>query len=1762
MPKFVGPIGSGPFGDSPYGSIPTIEGPYLSVTDPADGDHSVAPNAPIVIEIASTAGIDIETFYVTFNGDPVVTAGVFESGYAGTLLQEDYAVSMVLSTHPDLPDGRIVVVETSVTDRSGRAGDFGWSFYVDAAYVTLSEVVGSSESTGLYDEYQLPLSEHPNITEVLEIAENDIYIGEIANVTENWYAHVEYSISSYESLNLNERCRVRSWAAYNLDPWHIQVEFPYDVLLDDLTDTRHFKIERWYSHGVPIAIEDVEPSVDILLSGLTGTYQGNKVFRIDAGLDSSYVGTYLKTSEDWLRIASIVGSGSGWTDIELEKPIKSRSSLSCQVTSAAWGAVLTTNKISNAEWYVAYMRNLIVSSTGERISGKAVFQAISSKPKVVGAEASEDNITVFYDSDMRLDSILVDPHEYQVVGPSTVFIEGVLPGPDPKSVTLLTAGLRRGTYEVIVNAASPKDEAGNPIDPDFNDAVFDALTPTSSRSIFTDRGPIAKPPLTLWSGSTATIWSHTEVRLVGTSLPVNCVGKYLKLTGTSNAGDYTILARPALDRVRVAASFDMSVGGTPSWEIYDPRTGQIADDPSDVVVRVNGIAVGPTAVVGLLGQVVLPDIPVETDDVKIDYSWICNPTVEYRRLNSREFVLNAWNHPFSATGKAHSYAYNTVMVTPSSYETENLLAPSRNPTERRVHYRAYERAYTAALNDPNLLLLNVPTHRVAYVPMSRILSPVSVRYDGQRLPENDAAAPWIRTGAGPASLTIDGYLQLGLSTEPVFWTRTGDMSFSHTFTQTIRMRLDAAASADTVFTGVVFGSSDEEKAFILGFLTVGGVRKIGFMRHEGGDLTVESSWIGGINPLTGFETGLPAILDWSEAHSYRLIRDRDGHALVFTDDSTLPILRVDRAEMPFLEEIDIPMFGLQTIFFGAIQRPVASVSFWEQVRYQILPTSPYESAPTSFVNYEGGVIPEDALAVWTPVGAHGVETIQVEDLLLLDSTSAVSPEYEAVVGLTSGDFRGFLRMEPLLATSSSVSLHVRIRLLSHTHGFSKDASTFAIDDGDRLMQVCFLSSIAEPKISYGGRKLPTEIPYRTWEAASSGSATAKIVDQMLHISDTDTDGGLVYFSEDVVPIDSPDRTVSSLYDYALEFRCLVESYVPESAIDPKFAGVMAQVYDGVRLVGLMFCEILGQPVLAFHSDGVFINSCNFAWNDGSFHTYRLVKNTSGDLVSLFVDATFIGSLPYSDFYTTIDSNPIGMVSFGSATAVCIRSISTVNWCYVNAWRVDPSERRFVGLWNGGDPTTLQGYHLPLTVSGRGRVVGNVLEDTIASFVSSGVVAGQLVSIDTGNNRGTYEIANVVSQTVLTFYTAFPDSPSDVAYRVVQETDWTIFREYKLLRTSTGVVSLSIDDEEAIRTDYGSLSLPLGAAGVFRGLSIGIPSVAFGAFDPQNLSQSTWDFVRYGITRQVDELRIVPLLETVNQYNVIASAEHLRTSIAHSHTCYKSCSVGIPPNTVPDLFDNPNLTAYTTLNDGTPIVPLTQTFENRRPFPIEIPNSGLNRIEDTLNRDADFVLNDVSTRVEIVVPDDVLYNCLQIKENASGEDDLLSPVCDLCGPDYNVYEAPGRHCLVYDASTIPENDPNAMPPWIRVDDDPSQVVVSVYNNVLTYETGLLGTRTVYENATRLPDNGWQTQSTFVIKVLKDSTGGVGDTQIRFGLMAPGLSVGVAFLTTSIGERFVALVDLIRFTILGTIPFDYLDGEFHTYKLLKDIGTRTMQLSIEV
>ena len=1094
-----------------------------------------------------------------------------------------------------------------------------------------------------------------------------------------------------------------------------------------------------------------------------------------------------------------------------------------------------------------------------------------------------------------------------------------------------------------------------------------------------------------------------EVILQGGAFNSSHVGLYVGLDGsTVNGGSYKILGVLSPTRLQVQASFrapssDLNNDSvTNTWTLYDPRTGFIADDPSDVVVRVNGNPTPVTVelVIGLLGQIVLAVPPVHGDTVVVDYEWMYDPTVEVRRLNSREFRSNNGNSRASLTGRPYLYRNVLQRSTGASSRIANddIRAIQPQPLLRDVFYRAYERKYTAALNNPDLLRLNTPKNRTAYPPLTRKLSEVSVTYDADILPEADPVAPWERNGSGVASIVSGDLVVIDNTSgpfptgQPFYWTRAVDLSFKNIYAATWRMKIDATVP-DGVFTGISTGWSDNYRAVILGYLLDGGVRKIGFLKRGAGNtLSLIGSW-------------LSVEFDWSIFHSYRFLKDINGVVSLFVDGEAVEILQTTEDQLPLLEELDATFNQTQNIFFGSLSREATNQSTWQFVRYLILPTDAKQSAPFVDVSYGQPppilVLPEDFSKPWTPIGYHGNENIvpSTGGVLVLDSTSYTSSQ----PSLIGGDFRGFTRIEPLLSVSSSVILDFGVSLRTYTHGITQNAVMAAVDDGNFLVQVCFFPTQSQPKVSYPGRSMPQDATPEPW--ASQGGAPAYMIGRTLRIEDSSVSDGRLFSINDLAASSSLSRIFETSIDYLFEFQCAVISFVQDGT-PQRFCGAATDVFDGTRTLGVMLNEDgSSNPLVSLQSDGVVVASFAFNWKDGLPHTYRVTKNTAGNLVVLFVDNTNIGSAPYTSFAFASGTPAL---SFGSTTITSVfQSKSVVDWYYVNGWRGQPLTatppdylpRHYVGIWKGSDSNSLLGYYLPIKASGRANTINNIITDLTADFISDLVQPGNDFIIDDGDNRGVYSIIAPITSTTLYLSANLPQPAATVVkYRIPQETDWTTDHTYQVLRDPTGFVGLFQDASSVplVRIEYNHVNLPPSSSGLPSVINRGLPSVSWGAFDSTNLSQTAWDFVHYAVTTSPIEVQIIPPHQVSNQRNVMASPEHLFGALPHAHTQYSSASTGVPYQWEA-YVNNPSVRAFTKLNEGTPLVPLTQTYRRSRTITIPSPPTGFGDSSFGTDLFGAGSLPPVTSTTPAST--NSLYNNLEVIEKTSGEVDLLSAFSD-------------------------------------------------------------------------------------------------------------------------------------------------------------------------
>ena len=1123
------------------------------------------------------------------------------------------------------------------------------------------------------------------------------------------------------------------------------------------------------------------------------------------------------------------------------------------------------------------------------------------------------------------------------------------------------------------------------------------------------------------------------------------------------------------------------------WTLSDPRFGQIADDPSDVSVLVNGLPASVDAVFGLLGAVVLSLKPAPADTVSIDYSWLKDPPLQFERLNSPEFVLNQTPGKGLSGFPGHTYRTRSTLVDPRDPRT--VRSPAL-PLRTWWKYKGLERGYTASLNDPNTLLTNVPNNRVAYPVLEATVFETVTRYDPTTLPE-DASDPWTLEGTGTVSLAsgggelviVDSNSHQGPGESPPFYSHKADFTFPSTVSSAFRMRITDPVS-DGAFTGVGFGVSDGPVTALVGFLettatnqssaivranavkaayglhlvttgvhipnddsdavdvvdatdltsliilanrtkslynshlakgggsvhlltdapnaivspdssdlpsaivlvneladrynvhreasgvhyfsdvsnVVHGVRQVGILTSRG-FLEDEGSWDS-------------AAVDWTIFTTYRLYRDSDGNFSLYISGGVIPSVTVARPDLPVTSGLDIRIDQAQQVFFGAVWRGAKSTSGWAFIRANITPLDSNQTGDNKSVLYDATILPEvDILAPWVTIGQGGAERIltALPNRLSVDSTSNVPASTVDALGLTTGEYKGFLRSEPILSLRTSAAVEFLASVAYYTFSVDNKSAGVFIDDDTFSTHFVFLQHSPTPATVTGtstapfpiasfdtatisiGAALPLTIvfplPVTTVAAVAAvinaavgftlasddGFGRVKLTDSALGAGskltivggvafqklglaagtysgrDSNPELKLSWFGESLPEQDIPgwsgsgtqtpamfgrilritDASVSdyrtytqadSLYmapvvspasDWKVDARFTVLSYTPGdrvmSGTNLHFAGVLLNVDEGPsgKSVEVQTAtDDTGLPflnVLSYNVGGDTLDqiaSFPFAWNDGKPHTVNVFTSKLSGLCILLADAVSLGTFPYAALNPGFSGPSISFGSGGSPVSNC--DLGTA-----------------VGTVDWSSVTVFKDSKLSDPMAASRRYVG--------------IYGG--------------------------------GDPSLLSSYYLHQVDWTVPHTYRIVRDPITSVAVYVDGVSvpSISVSYDSLKLPPSSSSFLKGISDSRQVIAFGGFNPMEVSRTTWGPIKYSLGKISVTDRRIPPHQVLNQGNAFASPEHLRTPVAHLHQGFKVYSGGTP---LDDFMYDRSVPAFTQLGYGTAPVPMTQDLESR------------------------------------------------------------------------------------------------------------------------------------------------------------------------------------------------------------------------------------------
>ena len=220
-------------------------------------------------------------------------------------------------------------------------------------------------------------------------------------------------------------------------------------------------------------------------------------------------------------------------------------------------------------------------------------------------------------------------------------------------------------------------------------------------------------------------------------------------------------------------------------------------------------------------------------------------------------------------------------------------------------------------------------------------------------------------------------------------------------------------------------------------------------------------------------------------------------------------------------------------------------------------------------------------------------------------------------------------------------------------------------------------------------------------------------------------------------------------------------------------------------------------------------------------------------------------------------------------------------------------------------------------------------------------------------------------------------------------DWSLLHVYRVIRDPSNMVSVFIDGSSVpvISTNYDVLRLPPSNSSFLTEIVSDDKCVAFGSFNPFEISRSIWHYINYSIGKMTLTDLAIPPHNVFNQVNTISSSEHLDTTVQHSHFATSIWSGGTPSD---EFLYNPNIPAVTILGEGTPPVPMTQDLDSRGgPIYTQIPVISISSdtyVDEEALPAEQFV-------VQVSIPDGVLYEAMKFFNFNEGETGHVSPFID-------------------------------------------------------------------------------------------------------------------------------------------------------------------------
>lgn len=537
----------------------------------------------------------------------------------------------------------------------------------------------------------------------------------------------------------------------------------------------------------------------------------------------------------------------------------------------------------------------------------------------------------------------------------------------------------------------------------------------------------------------------------------------------------------------------------------------------------------------------------------------------------------------------------------------------------------------------------------------------------------------------------------------------------------------------------------------------------------------------------------------------------------------------------------VPMAGQGHVFWGSLDDRAASKAVWSFFRYSLVPEERLISSGFLAVSAEMVALPEDGTNPWFLTNNFGTATLSSGSLLLKGTSESSLNDFSL----------GYGRLEAFLTPEALFDYRSTFRVDSGVLGAGD--IWFEINDGQRLVRlvnvlyregypdnITYRQLIKMPVVSVAGILSPLD---QGW--AASGAPLGR--PQNAYFTTTQAAGaagGLYTKSLDLTGLNYSDPG-----SRLAEARFRVDSCTPHTDL---YAPVQFWLDVPTGVPGGMMAGVLlqtpGSVVLA-SSAGVH-GTYAFDWNDGEFHTYRVVADMPGGTVALLIDDAI--QLPTTNLAGYGAGTGTDSVFFGggSLSGHPGNPAAVVTWASVSYQGLPPADaKRCLGIWTGGDVDDINSYELPRSDN--------------SSAPNSWQFGPTVPGMDSGPVIG--DPLRPASDW---------DWQSDMEIRLYRDPEWGVtlfmptlpappFYQAEGGGAGTGYWTESVEPSLGwVNVEYDRLPLASKPFGYVR----------FGALDPRTVSQQRYDWVRYRMFRSPKDNRTAPHHMVLDQFNVIRSGE--------------------------------------------------------------------------------------------------------------------------------------------------------------------------------------------------------------------------------------------------------------------------------------------------